>query len=115
MIILVEDDEGLRLSMSDFLTYLNLEHRTATSNKEAILLLDQFCPAILLADFKLKGENSMAVIDHCKNHHKDCKVILFTAMKESDAKDIAHKINADALILKPFDINDLENTLKTYL
>lgn len=112
MVILVEDDDATRESIGQFLDSIGVEYKAASCKKEGLELLKENCPAILLTDMLLPDGDAKELIEYCKKYHTDCRSILITAIQPCKAREVAEELHIDKLILKPFDIEELETVIK---
>lgn len=112
MILVLEDDPSTRDVLNEFLYSLGYESKAVADCDEAIDELKRYCPAILIADVVLANGDAKPAIKFCQEHHKDCKVIIVTAMHAKDAHAFAKDLNIEDILLKPFKIEDFVELLR---
>ena len=61
-LLVVDDDEDARLLLTEMLEYDGAHMLPATSAAEAITLLEQQHPDVLLSDLRMPGEDGFALI-----------------------------------------------------
>ncbi len=108
-ILLVEDNEELRLYLKDTLqdSYKIYE---AKDGKEGIKVCLQVSPDLIISDVMMPNMNG---VDMCRNIKTDVRIshipiILLTAKSSFDHKIEGLKTGADAYIVKPFNMRLLE-------
>ena len=116
MHILVVDDE---LSMRELLEYmLNKEGYKVTcaqSGQEAIKLMEKTNFDLLLCDIRLGDITGLDVLRASKGKNPDCVVILISAYASTETAVEAMNEGAYDYVPKPFDKDELMNTISTAL
>jgi len=101
-ILIADDHDLIRQGLRSIISYEEdfIVSGEATNGKEALALIGQYKPDILLIDINMPVMNGIEVLKEVKNHNLDVKVLLLTV--ESDKKIIldAIEIGADGYILK---------------
>ena len=111
--ILVVDDEK---SLRDFLTIM-LENEgyaveTASSGEKAVKLILEKEFDLVLTDFRMKKANGIEVLEAVKKHNPITPVVLMTAYASAETAVEAMKKGAYDYISKPFNVEDLQLTVK---
>ena len=111
--ILVVDDEK---SLRDFLTIM-LENEgyaveTASSGEKAVKLILEKEFDLVLTDFRMKKANGIEVLEAVKEHNPITPVVLMTAYASAETAVEAMKKGAYDYISKPFNVEDLQLTVK---
>ena len=103
--ILVVEDE---YSINDVLTFAlrkeGCEVRSAFNGKEALELVENFKPDLVLLDLMLPD---MDGFDICKEISKNTYVMMLTARGEIFDKIVGLELGADDYIVKPFEIKEV--------
>ena len=103
--ILVVEDE---YSINDVLTFAlrkeGYEVRSAFNGKEALELVENFKPDLVLLDLMLPD---MDGFDICKEISKNTYVMMLTARGEIFDKIVGLELGADDYIVKPFEIKEV--------
>ena len=103
--ILVVEDE---YSINDVLTFAlrkeGYEVRSAFNGKEALELVENFKPDLVLLDLML---SDMDGFDICKEISKNTYVMMLTARGEIFDKIVGLELGADDYIVKPFEIKEV--------
>lgn len=87
---------------------------TASTGAEAISLVQQLQPDLLLLDLYLPDIFGLDVVTRLRTAGETCDVLVITAAKEADAVRRAVRNGVVGYLLKPFAYADLEQRLHTY-
>ncbi len=109
MILLVEDDEGIRQVMSMVLDNLQLQYKALSNVKDSLAFLENESPSILLVDMLFEDGDAKPIVKLCKDRYPNCKSILYTAWNTADR--LANELQVDHLIKKPCNIEEIEELL----
>ena len=112
MILVVEDDHYTRETFSAILDHIKLDHAAVGSVPEALSFLESHCPSILLVDMLLGNLDAHPVVEYCKKKYPNCKTVLVTALQAAIAKELGMEMKVDNVLLKPFELDELEQLLK---
>ncbi|MBI3458448.1 MAG: sigma-54-dependent Fis family transcriptional regulator [Candidatus Rokubacteria bacterium] len=110
-ILVVDDDPDLRETLSDRLEALGFQVTVAGSGPEALRLLREEPPAIVLLDLVLPGMDGMVVLGAIRREEPDVVVIVLTAHGTIARAVEAMKNGAYDFVTKPFDPKHLEIVL----
>ncbi|WII72214.1 response regulator [Bdellovibrio sp. 22V] len=117
VILVIEDDETMRLAMKRILESEGYVTKLAADGTELSTALDDHPVDLILMDVGLPWINGFELAQLLKEH-KDLKKIplVFVSGKaaEEDMKK-AFEIGADDYIKKPFDVEKLKKTVETLL
>lgn len=102
--ILVVDDEKINLMMVKKILGDTYEIETADSGEEAITIVKNFVPTIILMDIHMSGIDGYDTIMKIKQvpGREDIPFIFLTADDDSDAEVKGFELGADDFIRKPF-------------
>lgn len=101
--ILVVDDEAEICEITrSFLRKKNYCTLGATRADEAIKIIRQEHPHLVLLDVRLGNESGMDVLRQIKEIDNNIKVIMVTALDDEESIDEAKSLGADDYIAKPF-------------
>jgi len=114
--ILVVDDEPEVCSMlKKFLTKKGHEVYAALNGEEALSVVKQERPHIVLLDIRMPKMDGMECLRHIKEIDKEAGVIMITAVKQEDIGREAMKLGAFDYITKPLSLQYLEDCLMVKL
>ena len=87
---------------------------TASSGAEALDLVQQLRPNLVLLDLYLPDIFGLDVVTRLRAAGETCDVLVITAAKEADSVRAAVRQGVVGYLLKPFSYEDLEQRLMTY-
>lgn len=103
MILVVEDDLGVRSLAHDLLTDEGFEVQTAASGEQALAIIAHSLPSLILADLTMPVMDGRSLITTLRERYRDLPVILVSGAR--DLHEIAAQVGAIGAIEKPFDID----------
>lgn len=87
---------------------------TATTGAEAIDMVAELQPDLVLLDLYLPDAFGLDVITRLRSAGEECDILVITAAKEADSVRSAVRQGVVGYLLKPFSREDLEQRLLTY-
>ncbi len=111
-VLVVDDEENLRLVVRSFLRRDGYEVETAASGEEALRLIESFGPDFILTDVKMPKMGGMDLLQTLKAKGSEVTVILMSAYGSLDLAIEAIKAGAYDYIPKPFKPEELLLTLR---
>jgi DNA-binding NtrC family response regulator len=112
-VLIVDDELGTRESLKMILKY-DYELITAQSGKEALQILSEDSPSVILLDVMMPGEDGLDVLEKIKQITV-ASVIMITALKDVRSAVRAMKIGAFDYITKPFNVDEIKNVISKAL
>ena len=112
-VLIVDDELGTRESLRMILKY-DYELITAQSGKEALQILSEDSPSVILLDIMMPGEDGLDVLEKIKQITV-ASVIMITALKDVRSAVRAMKIGAFDYITKPFNVDEIKNVISKAL
>jgi DNA-binding response OmpR family regulator len=105
-ILIVDDDEHIRLLFSEELKEAGYEVITAESGYKFLEKIEEEKPDLVVLDIKMADYNGLDILQDIRNHFYDLPIILSTAYDsfKEDMKSIA----ADFYVVKNFDLTELK-------
>ena len=105
-ILVVDDTRNVQVLLSDFLTSQDFEVLTASDGREALEVLHEFHPDLILLDIMMPNMDGYQFISRLR-HESSTPVIMITARQQE--ADIIHgfDLGADDYITKPFRMREL--------
>lgn len=74
--------------------------------------MQKFSPTLFFLDIDMPEVNGFMTLNMIKRKQKDAKVVMMTADQREETKEKAARLGASGFLTKPFDNNDLMNTLR---
>lgn len=106
-ILIVDDDEDFRFTVSNILRDEGYEVIVANNGMRAFKAIKRYSPNIALLDIKLPDMDGMKILEKIKKVNKDLSVIMITAYGGINEAVKAMKLGAFDYIPKPFDNREL--------
>jgi len=107
-ILIVDDDEVMRQTLSDVFAKRDYEVFTTGSGREAIGLVNRQLIDLVLLDIRLPDMDGIAVLRKTKEIDTDLMVIMMTAYSDVQTAVLAMKAGAYDYINKPFELDELK-------
>lgn len=111
-ILLVDDEIEILNDHSKYIERLGFKCYTAQNGREALHILKQKQPDIILTDIKMPHEDGLDVLRETQKFDPDIPVILFTGFSTVESAVQAMKLGAYDYITKPFSPKLMEVVLK---
>jgi CheY-like chemotaxis protein len=102
MILVVDDEKNIRLTMSQALEALEISVQTAVNGEEALQKLQEGTFALVFLDLKMPGMDGMEVLRRIKSNWPKIRVIIITAHGTIQSAVEAMKLGAVDFLQKPF-------------
>ena len=111
-ILYVEDDRDIRDNLSNVLKNFSSKLFIAVDGKDGLEQYKQYNPDIVITDIKMPNLNGIDMVKAIKKINKKQHIIFTTAHSESDFFIEAIESHVDGYILKPIDLDLLEDKLQ---
>ena len=113
MILVVEDSRSMRAMLEDQLTGHGYDVRCAKDGREALALLSQIRPDLILSDVYMPEMTGLELCEHLHGSPEYSSIPIVVISTENDANNMRQMIGygAAAFIVKPFNIEQLIITL----
>ena len=115
LILIVDDEKNIRLSLSMALEKLNIPVETAASGEEAMEKLGQGDYEFMLLDLRMPGMDGMEVLRRVSQQRPEIKVIIITGYGSIDLAVEAMKLGAVDFLQKPFDAAEVRGVVRRLL
>lgn len=114
-ILIVDDDQAMRLALSESLESCGYDTVMAENGSVALNLFDKSKFNLVVTDMKMPGMTGIEVLQGVKKLSPHMPVILITAYGTVNTAVEAMKEGAAEFIMKPFSLDDLEAVIKNVL
>lgn len=104
LVLVVEDDKGVRDLIETVLSTEGFEVRTARDGLEGLLKLRMLKPAALVLDIMMPDVGGLRVLDELAEDHSDVPVIVVTG-KPQAAEESRKRLGDENVFDKPFDLD----------
>lgn len=107
-ILVVDDDHGMRLAISEVLKKRGYDVQQASSAEEGLDRIRLSSPDLILLDIRLPGMSGLEAISRIKELDPQCEIIVITAHGTRDHALEAVKCGAYDYFTKPFSLTEME-------
>jgi len=113
--MIVDDDESVRSLLRMTLPEDGYEIDEATDGEQALALVEERVPDLVLLDWKMPGRHGSLVLDELKSRHPQLPVIVLTAEIAEHHRNLAESLKVDVFLTKPFSPLELLETIERLL
>ena len=115
--VLIADDSIVSRKMLEKLLKLSGYEIAAFAidGREAVELYKKLKPDVVTMDITMPQMNGMEAMKLIKEYDPDAKVVLITAAGQEEKKALAKELGADGYITKPYDNQDILDTIEKCL
>lgn len=106
-ILIVEDEHHIAEGLSLNLRLANYESQIAYDGEQALKLIKEFNPDLVLLDLMIPKVDGMSVLKELRQTDQRMPVLILSAKNEISEKVKALKIGVDDYLSKPFDLDEL--------
>lgn len=114
-ILVVDDEHLIRWSLEQNLKKQGYDVTVAGSGEDALRILQEETPDLVLLDIQLPGINGLEVLEKIKELEDDVLVIMVTALGVLETAVKAMRLGAHDYINKPFNLDELAIVIKKAL
>ena len=114
-ILLIDDDEWIRDSMTLFFEEENCMILALETAEEALNILEENGYDIIIADYKLPGMNGLEFFRQIQGRCQSTIKIMISAYINRYVATMAENVGLHELIEKPFKMEDIERSLSNLL
>jgi len=109
-ILLIDDDEHIRLLYTEELSEEGHEVITPALNDKVLSAVNRFKPDVVLLDIKMGDYDGLELLQHLRNNHLSLPIILCSAYDtyKVDPRTMA----ADYYVVKSFDLSELKTAIQ---
>lgn len=114
-ILILDDEPGIILLCQRLLERAGFQVLSSTNPLDAMRFLEEKTVDLLLVDIRMPGMDGFQVIDRARQLHPDLAVEVMTGFGTVETAIEALRRGADWLILKPFEANELVQSVQRAL
>jgi CheY-like chemotaxis protein len=112
-VLVVDDDRDMVEVITMILGSEGFAYRTAANGLEALDAIDRERPAVVLLDMLMPVMNGWQAADEIHHRYgRTVPIVVLTAAEHAEAR--AREVEADDVLAKPFDIEDLLRIVGRY-
>jgi len=115
-LLIIDDNEEILIALRDFFSKKNYHVISAPNGLEGLKLIENFKDTIdlIITDLVMPNVSGVAVISIVKRKYPKIPIIAITGWGEHP-EALAEEAQADLVLEKPFDLADLDKTMKKLL
>jgi two-component system response regulator MprA len=106
-LMLVEDDRSNRRVLAELFEFEGYEVTVAADGLEALALLGDPPPALILLDIMMPRMDGRAFIEELGRRGLRPRVSVLATSARRDGEDVAREIGAEGYLAKPYELEDL--------
>ncbi len=114
-ILVIEDDDTLRLGITQVLKKLDFRVYEAPSPSKGLDLFKRYHHDLVITDYKMEPITGLEVLKYIKDTYPETEVIIITAYGTPEIMMEAERLGASEFIFKPFPMEELEVRVKKTL
>jgi cyclic di-GMP phosphodiesterase len=114
-VLVVDDEEAIRLAIGKFLRSRGYEVQTAESGVEALSLMARYQFVLMLCDVRMPGMSGVEVVPKAIEMDPDLAVIMLTAVNDAPTATEALSQGALDYLMKPVELPDLQQAIERAL
>jgi len=117
-VLVIDDDAALLHSFESVLEAHGIPLATVRNGHDGLAVFRWASPAVVLTDIIMPGLDGISTIMAMRRERPDVKIIAMSSggrLGKSDFLTAAKKLGADAVVHKPFDVDELVKLLRTLL
>ena len=111
-VLLVDDEKDFVTTLSERLEMRDVEPAVVYSGEEALSLLEEEIPDVMVLDLRMPGIDGIEVLKKVKQEHPSVAVIILTGHGSEKDRELCMSLGAFAYLEKPVDIDELSDTMK---
>jgi DNA-binding NarL/FixJ family response regulator len=117
LILVAEDDPAIRLSINDYLELNGYSVITAENGEQALLMLEQYHPHLLISDIKMPHKDGYELLKNIRRlpQYRLLPVILLSEYGETTARIHGYQVGCDLYLPKPFEMQELGAIIRNLL
>ncbi len=118
MILIIDDDQHIRLLLRSVLEPMGHQIMEATNGKEALAALQNSSPSLLILDILMPEIDGIELIRNIRRTNSAIPIIAMSggySIENVDVLDVAQRLGVTRTLRKPFDIRTLINVVQSLI
>ena len=117
LILIADDDPGIRLSVSDYLELSGYSVITAKNGQQALSLLESYRPHLLISDIKMPLVDGYDLVRQVRQRpeFRLLPVIFLTERRSTHERIRGYQAGCDLYLPKPFEMEELSAIIRNLL
>ena len=117
-LLVVDDEESICFSMSEYFSLHGFRVDTASEWEEAEKLIEATEYRVVIQDLRLtttRNPDGLNIIKLIRDHNSQTKIVVLTAYGSSEMEDEARRCGADAFLRKPKPLSQVAQVIQGLL
>ena len=117
LILIAEDDPGIRVSVSDYLELSGYSVVAAENGEKALSMLEKYHPHLLISDLKMPKKDGYELVKSIRQlpEYRLLPVILLTECGNTTERIRGYQVGCDVYLPKPFELEELSAIIRNLL
>ena len=111
-VLLVDDEEAYVKTLAERMEMRDVGSRVALSGEEALEMLEDEPPDVMVLDLRMPGIDGMEVLERVKKKHPQIEVIILTGHGSDKEEKQARRLGAFEYLQKPAETSHLLKTVR---
>ena len=109
LILIAEDDPGIRVSVSDYLELSGYSVVAAENGEKALSMLEKYHPHLLISDVRMPKKDGYELVKSLRQlpEYRLLPVILLTECGDTTERIRGYQVGCDIYLPKPFEMEEL--------
>jgi DNA-binding NtrC family response regulator len=112
-LLLVDDEEAYVRTLAERMEMRDVGSRVALSGEEALAMLEDEPPDVMVLDLRMPGIDGMQVLEQVKKKYPQIEVIILTGHGSENEEKEARRLGAFEYLRKPADTSHLLKTVRS--
>jgi DNA-binding NarL/FixJ family response regulator len=117
LILVADDDPGIRLAVKDFLELAGYSVMTASNGQQAVEILESYHPHLLISDIRMPKKDGYQLVLEVR-HRPEFRllpVVFLTERSSTQERIRGYQAGCDIYLPKPFDLEELVAVIRSLL
>ncbi|PSF36137.1 DNA-binding response regulator [Aphanothece hegewaldii CCALA 016] len=117
LILIADDDAGIRLAVKDYLELAGYSVITAGNGLEALTLIETYHPHLLISDIKMPKKDGYELVFQVRQRpeFRLLPVIFLTERSNTQERIRGYQVGCDVYLPKPFEMEELKAVIRNLL
>ncbi|MGK7942106.1 MAG: response regulator [Crocosphaera sp.] len=117
LILLADDDLGIRVAVKDYLEIHGYGAITAENGEEAFSLVQNYRPHLLVSDIKMPNKDGYTLVKELRQlpEFRLLPVVFLTECDTTQERIQGYQVGCDVYLPKPFDMAELKAVIRNLL
>ena len=107
-LLIVDDEPDVREFAKSFFKKRNIDVLTASGGLEALEIISQESPDLILLDVRMEEMTGIEVLRELRTRNSNCKIIMVTGVDDDEVIVEANQLGVLGYIHKPLILDELE-------